>query len=127
MDDNYVLLQNVMALSHLSDNEIITGVNDYASYYTGDLDAMSRLFVVLRVLYNVPDSVHISNAKSFGGWIRPASDLTGQYYHLLWPLGWDIDLPAPIVMNAYMGYVGAPYDPVGELQFFMPFGRRTAK
>lgn len=123
--DNYLLVQHAMALHQLSDNEIITGVAQYAAYYAGDLDAMSKLFLVLRILYNVPDSIPIEQAQSFGGWLKPTADMCGPYYKLLWPMGWINPFPVPVVVMPFPGYIGAPYDPVGELEYFMEtFGRR---
>lgn len=53
---------------------------------------MSKLYLMLRVLYNVPDSVMMDDARIYAGWIRAESDITGEYTRLLYPLGWN-DFP----------------------------------
>ena len=123
--DNQHLIQNATALSQLTDAEILQGVTQYASYYAGCIPSMSKLFLILRVIYNVPNSIPMAMGRSYGSWIRPQADLTAATYNPLWPLDWD-SFPAPVVLHAYMGYLGAPYNAVGEAQYFIEsFGRRT--
>jgi len=123
-NDNMFLLQQAIQLSVLSDNEIRTGVQAYTDYYKGHPDGLSKLFLILRVIYNVPDSMPIDQAKSYGGWIKPVAELTGPYYKISWPLATDPQ-GHPIVNYLYMGYLGAPYDASSELEYFIStFGRR---
>lgn len=123
-NDNLLLRQYAMIVTGLSDNEIRTGVGDYTGYYAGDLDAMSKLLLMLRMVYNVPDSVPMEQAKSFGSWIRPVEELSGSYYKIGWPVVLD-PVNGPMVKYPYMGYLGAPYNAPGELDYFInTFGRR---
>lgn len=123
--DNQHLIESAMSLSTFTDNEILLGVTEYADHYAGCMASMSKLFLLLRVFYDVPSSIPAANARSYGSWIRPQEDLTAPTYDPLWPLGLDT-FQVPVVLHTYMGYIGAPYDPVGEAVYFMEaFGRRS--
>jgi|GEM_PF-1253808 len=124
MTDNLMLLQQAMSLSALSDSEMTKGVKDYTGYYKDQIEDLSKLFLVLRIIYNVPDSIPITQAKIFGGWVKPTSELTGEYYKIAWPVATDPQ-GHPFVRYTYMGYLGAPYNAVNELEYFIhTFGRR---
>lgn len=124
LEDNQFLLQNAMILSALSDSEMMTGVLDYSDYYRDQIEDLSKLLLILRIIYNVPDSIPIQQAKTFGGWIRPTEELTGPYFKIAWPVATD-QQNHPFINYPYMGYMGAPYHASGELEYFInSFGRR---
>lgn len=124
LTDNQFLLQQAISLSALSDNEIMTGVVAYTDYYRDQIEDLSKLFLILRIVYNVPDSIPVAMAKTFGGWVKPVSELTGQFYKIAWPVASDPQ-NQPFVKYVYMGYMGAPYNAPGEAEYFVnAFGRR---
>ena len=125
--DNEQLLESCFMLSLMNDSALTSGVNAYAQYYAGDLASKSKLMLILRMLCNVPEFLPMSQAKSYGSWVLPPGYLTATQRNVLWPLTMSPGpYPFPQVTYPYLGYVGAPYDPVAELQFFLEmFGRRT--
>lgn len=93
------------------------------------LPSASKLHVLLRLLYDVPEDYPQDQAKFFGGWmsllVREDGSLTmGVPTHaygsgtvdLLWPLGYqDGQL---VLKNNYFAYSGFPYDGIGEYDYF---------
>lgn len=117
-NDNYALLESAAQIVAMTDSEIITGVNDYSEYYAGYIPEMSKLYLILRYVYNVSDAVAENDALSFGGWIIPTEEISGSTYNMMWPLGWN-ELNMIVVDHTFMGYIGAKYDAPGELSYFM--------
>ena len=117
-NDNYALMESAAQIVAMTDTEIITGVNEYSEYYDGYIPEMSKLHLVLRYVYDVPDEVAIDDAFTYGGWIRPVEEVSGSTYNMMWPLGFD-EFNMPVVAHPFMGYMGAEYDAPGELAYFM--------
>lgn len=123
-NDNYALLESATQIVAMTDAEIITGVADYSEYYAGYLPEMSKLYLILRYVYDVPDEVAIDDAFTYGGWMRPIEEISGSTYNMMWPLGWN-ETNMIVVDHTFMGYMGAKYDAPGELANFMEnFSRR---
>ncbi len=117
-NDNYVLMESATQIIGMTDAEIITGVNDYAEYYAGYLPEMSKLYLVLRYVFDVSDAVAEVDAMSFGGWILPIEEMSGSTYNMMWPLGWN-EINMLIVDHPFIGYMGVEYDAPSELTYFM--------
>ena len=79
-----------------------------------DHDAESRLYVVMRAYFNIPDHTCYCYAKSFGGWIRNVSGT--HFYDLHWPV--QKNKEKVIGVAEYQGYSGASYDAIGEFEYF---------
>ncbi len=123
-NDNYTLMESAAQIVTMTDAEIITGVNDYTEYYAGYIPEMSKLYLVLRYVYDVPDEMVIEDAFTYGGWVRPIEEISGSTYNMMWPLGFN-EFSMPVVDHPFMGYMGAEYDAPGELAYFMEnFTRR---
>lgn len=80
-----------------------------------DLSETSRIFLVLRAIYKI-SYVEKDKAKSYGSWLRPKQEKDGMY-NLGWPLSWKPD--GTLRIEHSMGYCGAPYNPIGEMEYFI--------
>lgn len=120
------LIQIGAKLSVLTDHEIRDGIQEFSSVYSGANDYLwqiSKVYLLLRVLFDVPANIPINQAKVFGGWGHPSAG-TGNTFNLLWPLEMSMDSTLNVV-GGFSGYYGAPYDAVGEYDYFSEgFGRR---
>lgn len=111
---------NVMtSLRQYSDNQILNGilciVNNNKISGEDYLDNMSKIYIALRALYQVPGQLSASAASVFGGWIRPGSEASGTYSPL-WPLQ-QVNGKL-MVTGQYNGYLGFDYDAIGEFSYF---------
>ena len=108
-------------ISSMSDQTLIENFEMFEKIVEGDIDELSKLFILSRILYLVPDYYALSDSKVFGGWIRPLPE--GESFNLLWPLGSeDGEL---LLKSRFMGYNGSEYDAVGNLKYFIErFERR---
>lgn len=84
----------------------------------GILEQDSKTFLILRVLFDVPSSTSLADAKSFGGWIRPelGQDPPPSTINMLWPVAISGD--HAVSVSNFMGYLGDSYDAVGEFMYF---------
>lgn len=122
-NDQYMLLESAMQIAQMTDAELVAGVTDYAAYYLAYVDELSKLYVMLRYVMDVPENLAEADALSFGGWIISAEEISGGTVNMLWPLAWDGNMLK--LSHPFEGYVGAGYDAVGELAYFMEhFNRR---
>lgn len=115
-----VQFDNVMnTLRRYSDNEIMNGINCLVNNDRVDggtyIDNMSKIYIALRALYQVPDMLPLNNAQSFGGWLRPDNEPPGTYSHL-WPLS-RINGQLKVT-GTYKGFSGFNYDALGEFNDF---------
>jgi hypothetical protein len=90
--------------------------------FPGNLETFSKLYLVLRALYRVSDDYPAAQTKGFGGWMIPRGGNRrppgpdGDHISLLWPLK---EKDGVIVeVTPFLGYVGAPYDALGEYDYF---------
>lgn len=91
------------------------------------LEGAAKIFVLLRVVFDVPGSVNAKDAKYFGGWANPSDypdpRVTGRA-DLLWPFRVGKEGQLVLYGTAAM-YNGGPYEPLQEFDFFnKQFGRR---
>lgn len=104
---SYTNAEIATAVEHIVSNNRIDGL-----VY---LDNMSRIYIAIRALYEVPASVPSSEAVVFGGWARPPEEPAGTYSPL-WPL--QKVKGRLLVTGSYAGYAGIDYDAVGECKYF---------
>ena len=90
---------------------VFAGTSDY-------LDQMSKVYLLLRVLYQLPQELNRTNAKNFSGWMHP-SIASGPAYNMTWPVfvtpsgsGFQISVAQ------YPGFIGRGYNAAGELDYF---------
>ena len=90
--------------------KVFANASDYISQ-------MSKVYLVLRVMYQLPEEMNSSNAKVFGGWVHPSTG--NAYFNLSWPIsatqspsGWQVSI------SGYRGYMARGYDAAAELDYF---------
>jgi hypothetical protein len=104
---------------------IRTGIERYVERHTSpatgvDLDALSRVYVLNRYLFEVPESAESGEGLRFGGWIVPELE-TGA--DLLWP--WSRSRRQLVLDGVFEGYLGHEYLALAEFDAFSErFGRR---
>lgn len=86
-----------------------------------NIDKMSNVFVLNRLLFNVPSKVPANKAMFFGGWAGVPHD--ENFVDMLWPLSF-LDQHLDLV-GEFCGYYGDVYDAIGEFDYFLrEYGRR---
>ena len=86
---------------------------------TSEYDAqMSKVYLMLRVMYNLPQETPNTNIKTFGGWTHPCIG-TGSFYNLSWPV-YVSQSPSgfQVSVSEFTGFIGRGYDAAGELNYF---------
>lgn len=84
----------------------------------------SKLYLALRLLFAVPETVDGAQAKVFGGWNHPSITTREEPFQMLWPLGRDAAGQLE-VQGHYRSYRGAPYNALAEFDYFASrFGLR---
>jgi hypothetical protein len=103
-----------------------------AAYVSGEsqvpggtnIDAMSKVYVLNRVLFDVPGWRPLADARFFGGWVG-VPQKEGRV-DLLWPLSVTADGTLKLT-GGPPGYSGDAYDALGEFDHFASrFGRRAS-
>jgi len=75
----------------------------------------SGLYVMMRVLFELPAVVPRDQARDFGGWLHPSRAGDGGY-----PLGWPVRVEGYTVhLAAFAGYAGGGWDALGEYDYFI--------
>lgn len=96
-------------------------LRNYVTYYENDLDELSKVYIFLRFLFDLPTNMPIDNIKSFGGWVRPKEITNEETYNLSWPVSVQKNEEGnliPMVTDTFLGYFGANYDAMGEFNYF---------
>ncbi len=77
----------------------------------------TRVFLLLRVVFDLPERAPVQERDSFKGWVNwpaPAPDGT---VSLAWPLHWDQD--GPHLVAPYEGFEGPEYAAVEEYRHLL--------
>jgi hypothetical protein len=89
----------------------------YAEPRTDDLALLSKLYLLLRLLFDVPEDADV--AAVFGGWMGEGGPYPydgSETINLLWPLGYQ---DHRLVLKSGLGqYLGAPYNGLAEYDYF---------
>lgn len=116
-----ILLRVAAAAAAAPPDRLHAAVAAFAAAHRRDRDpnrALSRVHLLLRALCDLPGDLARGQARVYGGWIHPSiAGPPPETFDLLWPLKTGAD-GRPHVAGAYRGYLGRPYDPVGELRYF---------
>ena len=76
----------------------------------------TRLFLLQRVVFDLPESAPESERRPFKGWVNwPAPGLDGTV-SIAWPISWSGGRPA--LVDPYVGSEGRPYDAAAEYRHF---------
>ena len=91
--------------------KVFAGTSDY-------VDQMSKVYLLLRAMYQLPQEMNSSNAKTFGGWIHPGiGNNTG--YNMSWPVSvTQSPSGSQVSISTYTGFIGRGYNAAGELDYF---------
>jgi hypothetical protein len=98
--------------------------NAVASEFSGDYEDESKVFILMRVVFDLPVSALESECLSFKGWTNwPLPDAAG-HVNLSWPVEWRYGKPS--LLAHYEGSEGVPYGAAEEYEYFrarFPFRR----
>lgn len=102
----------------------------YFTAFRGNSDAEAKLFLLMRVLFDVPKAQPQESAAVFAAWLGEGSPYPyegSDTVNLLWPLEYRDEQLALRSMN-HIAYIGPPYNGLAEYNFFVSnFPFRTIK
>ena len=83
-----------------------------------DLEKASGLYLLLRIVFELPSQHPRQLAQVFGGWLHPSIGVESPYFDLSWPV--KIEAGTDIVkIERFQGYSGKGYDAIGEYDYFV--------
>lgn len=94
-------------------------VRSYADEYClprFDLAAAAGLYVLLRVVFDLPAHHPRESAKVFGGWLHPSISAESWDFDLSWPV--HAGHEGVMTVDEFTGYFGKGYDAIGEYEWF---------
>jgi hypothetical protein len=80
-----------------------------------ELGPASGLYVLLRVVFDLPAQHPRDDTKVFGGWLHPSINDGQPMFDLSWPVRIEA---GSIRVEPFSGYFGKGYDAVGEYRWF---------
>jgi hypothetical protein len=119
------LLAALEPLRKKSTDEIREGVLKYVAKLKPEdrTDGMSKIYVLNRIIFNVPSDELKCHAVFFGGWI--GVPVEGDKINMMWPIGKD-DKCHLVIAGVFSGYAGEAYRPLAEFDHFKTtYGRRS--
>ncbi len=98
-------------------NTLVNYENLFAG--TSDYDMqMSKVYLMLRVMYQLPQQMDKANAKSFGGWTHPCVG-SGSIYNMSWPVSaTQTPTGLQVSVSEFTGFIGRGYNAAAELDYF---------
>ena len=97
---------------------LIMMYDKYAQSRSDKLATSSKLYLLLRVLFDVSETYPAEDARFFAGWgTLPEPRSTDKEINLLWPIGYKNQ---QLVLKAIpLAHLGVPYyDGLGEYKYF---------
>lgn len=80
-------------------------------------ESESKPFILLRVVFDLPESVPALLRRSFKGWVNwPPPNANGEV-NLAWPVSWQTGQPQ--LSAGYVGSMGLPYDASQEYRHLL--------
>ena len=76
----------------------------------------SKVFLLLRVVFDLPDDAPIVERRSYVGWMNWPDGDNGRV-NLAWPIEWNEGRPR--LIDRCVGRVGGPYDAPAEYEYFL--------
>jgi hypothetical protein len=125
--EDYPLDQTKNAACFLKDRSNLTQRSIIVTYHAyGELvhsgTSRNRLFLLLRVLFDLPEDHPASETPIFAAYVGPGSpypyDYSQETINLLWPLGYK-DGELVLTTKYAVGYMGGPYQALAEYDYFM--------
>ena len=106
-------------IQQMNDEDITELLEDIQHQFTNNPDGdqlQSKLFILLRLLFDIPVTGDVSARMSFKGWENwPSVDKSGQV-NLTWPVAWKDN--QPYLENPFEGSLGKPYALTIEYAYF---------
>jgi hypothetical protein len=82
------------------------------------VEQMSKAYLLLRVMYQLPQEMNSTNAKVFGGWVHPCIG-SGPAFNMSWPVTATQSTSGLQVSVAnYNGFIGRGYNAAAEMDYF---------
>lgn len=104
-----------------SKNEMIEqSISDFLSMVVPrefkGLDDESKLFILFRLVFDLPENAPVSERRSFKGWTNwPKANSDGEV-NIAWPVRWNNG--EPFIEAKYEGSEGRPYNALAEFRHF---------
>ncbi len=106
----------------ISDIEVIESViNNFQKEaskvkYNGVYEEDSKLFLLQRIVFELPENISANQRVSFKGWVNwPSPDSDGNV-NLSWPVSWKSK--QPVLIDSYAGSLGEAYQAWSEFNYF---------
>jgi hypothetical protein len=124
VDERKEITSRCIQMANYDDRAIRQAIDDVVNNYCQGFDDVynrSRIYVFLRVAYNVPPG-YIREGKAFGSWGNPYSN---DCVNVLWPFDIAEDGRLILVGVSSSMYYGQMYDPIADYEYLKSeFGRR---
>ncbi|MGD1845491.1 MAG: T9SS type A sorting domain-containing protein [Salibacteraceae bacterium] len=113
-------------LAKLPSDQLRTGIKAHYNTYSSaqnHVQELSKSYLLLRLLFELPEAYDRAAAKTFGGWVHP-SVFQSEAYNLSWPIASTEQ--GLVVEGTFDGYYGTSYNVVAEFDYFAErFPRRA--
>ena len=83
----------------------------------GGIENETRLFLLLRVIFDLPHCSHVSKRRTFKGWYNWPEPDQNYSVNLSWPIKWKQGKPA--LAAHFVGANGHRYAAVDEFNFLL--------
>ena len=85
---------------------------------TFNIEKASGLYVLLRLVFELPTKFPKGDAKVFGSWLHPSIGEENPTFNLSWPVRVDPEKRV-FTIERCRGYAGRPYKALDEYDYFM--------
>jgi hypothetical protein len=83
-----------------------------------DLEKASGLYLLLRLVFDLPSQYPRQLVQVFGGWLHPSIGTESPYFDLSWPVKVEANTNVMTIERS-QGYSGKGYDAIGEYDYFV--------
>lgn len=121
-----VAIAGLMKLSPEDRHAAIVTYSARWCYLILNLARASSIYVFMRIVFELPQSVPREQAKAFGGWLHPSINSGTPNFKLSWPVHFDREVNI-FSISRFPGYFARGYDAANEFGFFSGlYGYRPA-
>lgn len=106
-------------LSKVPNNQLREAIHQHWALYRNsesNLEELSKTYVLMRVLFELPEAYTRNDARNFGGWVHPGA-LTKGEYNLSWPIA-KSEEGTLTIEGEFAGFFGRGYNAPGEFDYF---------
>ena len=83
-----------------------------------DLPKASGLYLLFRLVFDLPAEFPREETKVFGGWLHASTTKHSEPFDLSWPAALDLKNNT-VRIDRFRGYRGKGYDAIGEYEYFL--------